>query len=628
MSASVSPAATDQSQILSFTGERYTPETEGNIYLEHMHRYLMVRDLVSGKDVLDIASGEGFGSYFMAGHAASVVGVDIDQLSVEHASARYRLPNLAFRVGSCDDIPLADNSVDVVVSYETIEHHDAHERMMLEVRRVLRPGGVIVISSPEKHAYTDVPGTRNPYHVKELYRAEFDALMRAHFRHVVLYGQRVVFGSAIFPEGHPGLSKTTDARTLEETEGVAHPLYLIAIASDAALPALPAASLFEEDVLRSEVAGVRFRKREAELEAEREQFRQASAHFEQLAAARQDVIAHLESRLARSLGRRLKKGLRRMIGGQMSSPGHAKEVEVPAALPEPIAERPLEALELAEVAAPTIDLLFPVGHFYSPIADPTDIESRRTAIFRPRDSSPGIDYRIEAQLALLEALQPYVAEIDYPIDDPLDGTSFFYANDQYPVLDADFLFAALRHFQPKNMIEVGSGFSSLITADVNRRFLDRGLHFTCIEPYPRQFLIDGVDGITDLVVSKVEDLDLTVFDRLGEGDILFIDSSHVSKIGSDVNYLFFEVLPRLRSGVIVHIHDIFLPDEYPEEWALHQNRNWNEQYVLQAFLQFNTGWEVIWSAHLMGTKYRRAVQRTFARYPQLGGGGSFWIRRR
>lgn len=198
MSASVSPAATDQSQILSFTGERYTPETEGNIYLEHMHRYLMVRDLVSGKDVLDIASGEGFGSYFMAGHAASVVGVDIDQMSVEHASARYRLPNLAFRVGSCDDIPLADNSVDVVVSYETIEHHDAHERMMLEVRRVLRPGGVIVISSPEKHAYTDVPGTRNPYHVKELYRAEFDALMRAHFRHVVLYGQRVVFGSAIF----------------------------------------------------------------------------------------------------------------------------------------------------------------------------------------------------------------------------------------------------------------------------------------------------------------------------------------------------------------------------------------------------------------------------------------------
>lgn len=115
----------------------------------------------------------------------------------------------------------------------------------------------------------------------------------------------------------------------------------------------------------------------------------------------------------------------------MSSPGHAKEVEVPAALPEPFAERPLEAVELAEVAAPTIDLLFPVGHFYSPIADPTGIESRRTAIFRPRDSSPGIDYRIEAQLALLEALQPYVAEIDYPIDDPLDGTFLHKSNNDY-----------------------------------------------------------------------------------------------------------------------------------------------------------------------------------------------------
>jgi ubiquinone/menaquinone biosynthesis C-methylase UbiE len=192
------PAGEAQSKILSFTGERYTPEIEGNIYLEHMHRYLMVRDLVTGKDVLDIASGEGFGSYTLSRFARSVVGVDIDKSSVEHALSRYKEPKLDFRSGSCSQIPLEDRSVDVVVSFETIEHHDEHERMMQEVRRVLRPGGVLIISSPEKHEYTDVPGTRNPFHVKELYRDEFQALMNAQFRNVAIYGQRVIFGSAIF----------------------------------------------------------------------------------------------------------------------------------------------------------------------------------------------------------------------------------------------------------------------------------------------------------------------------------------------------------------------------------------------------------------------------------------------
>jgi len=114
---------------------------------------------------------------------------------------------------------------------------------------------------------------------------------------------------------------------------------------------------------------------------------------------------------------------------------------------------------------------------------------------------------------------------------------------------------------------------------------------------------------------------------LQSGDILFIDSSHVAKVGSDVNYLFFEVIPRLKPGVMVHFHDVFLPDEYPKVWVIDEGRNWNEQYLLRAFLQFNTSWEVMWSAHFMGTRHRAAVQMTFPRYPALGGGGSFWIRR-
>ena len=106
---------------------------------------------------------------------------------------------------------------------------------------------------------------------------------------------------------------------------------------------------------------------------------------------------------------------------------------------------------------------------------------------------------------------------------------------------------------------------------------------------------------------------------------LFIDPLYVSKVGSDVNHLFFDVIPRLWPGVMVHIHDIFLPDESPDQWALHQNRNWNEQYVLQACMQYNSEWNVLWAAHLMGTRHTKDVRQVFSRYPDLGGGGSFWI---
>jgi hypothetical protein len=296
-----------------------------------------------------------------------------------------------------------------------------------------------------------------------------------------------------------------------------------------------------------------------------------------------------------------------------------QQVETP---PETLPEAPQVEITQAEIS-----LLFPIGHFYSPIADPVDITARADKIWNNADAMQGIDLNIPKQLELLEQLKPYPATIDYPIENNGDEKSYFYKNDQYPVLDAEFLYAALCHFKPKTVIEIGSGYSSLITADVNRRLLGNSVEFLCIEPYPRQFLIDGVEGISQLIIQKVEDVDLTFFERLNEGDILFIDSSHVSKVGSDVNFLFFEVIPRLKKGVMVHIHDIFLPDEYPKVWAIDQGRNWNEQYLLQAFLQFNSDWEVMWSAHFMATRRTARVQEVFPRFPELGGGGSFWLRR-
>lgn len=226
---------------LPWTGERYLPSVGGIIQLEHVHRYLMARLLARGKDVLDIASGEGYGSAMLAEEARSVIGVDNSEHAVLHAAATYRMGNLQYRHGACEAIPLDDCSVDLVVSFETIEHHDQHEAMMREIRRVLRPDGLLVISSPDKYEYSEVRAYQNPYHVKELYQREFEALIGKHFLHAAYLGQRVVYGSAIFQTNHGGsmLSFRRVDDRIVTNQGIACPYYLIAVASNVPLPELP-----------------------------------------------------------------------------------------------------------------------------------------------------------------------------------------------------------------------------------------------------------------------------------------------------------------------------------------------------------------------------------------------------
>jgi len=232
----------DQEQ--EWTGERYLPEIEGDIAAEHLHRYALAREIVAGKDVLDIACGEGYGSNLLRDMARSVIGVDSAESTISHATARYLRPDLKFRVGLCDDIPLENQSVDVVISFETIEHHNRHAEMLEEIKRVLRPGGVLIISSPDKHEYSDVPGSMNPFHVKELYLHEFHSLLKAQFCHIALYGQRVDHGSLIAPLESgvlaPWYSFTETAGEIRRETGVSRPLFFIAIASDGPLPSLPA----------------------------------------------------------------------------------------------------------------------------------------------------------------------------------------------------------------------------------------------------------------------------------------------------------------------------------------------------------------------------------------------------
>lgn len=184
---------------MDFTGERYIPSLAGQIKYEHLHRYALCLEFVSEKAVLDIASGEGYGSALLAKVARSVVGVDIDSECIRYAKQKYNNPKLKFLLGSCESIPLDNKSVEVVTSFETIEHHNKHEEMMLEIKRVLKPEGLLIISSPDRLNYSDKQDYSNPFHVKELYYDELVSLLGRHFNYVQIYGQRLATGSFISP---------------------------------------------------------------------------------------------------------------------------------------------------------------------------------------------------------------------------------------------------------------------------------------------------------------------------------------------------------------------------------------------------------------------------------------------
>lgn len=172
------------------TGERLEFYGYSDVTIEHLHRYAVANDFVKNKVVLDIASGEGYGSYILSKSASKVIGVDIDKEVVIEAQKKYLNDNLIFTVGSADNIPLESSSIDVVVSFETIEHHDKHDEMLMEIKRVLKHDGILIMSSPDKEYYSDKIGQLNKFHVKELYLKEFKFLINKYFEFSTYYFQK------------------------------------------------------------------------------------------------------------------------------------------------------------------------------------------------------------------------------------------------------------------------------------------------------------------------------------------------------------------------------------------------------------------------------------------------------
>ena len=263
-------------------------------------------------------------------------------------------------------------------------------------------------------------------------------------------------------------------------------------------------------------------------------------------------------------------------------------------------------------------------HFYQPIPDTQSLPQK---LWDHPSELVGIDMNDSVQLDLLRNRFPkFRGEYEQLPTKPTGQPSRFHLNnDFFDGTDALVAYCMVRHFQPRLIIEVGSGFSSLIAAEAAAK--NKSSALICIEPFPREFLRQRFPRLHSLIEKKVEDLDLDFFSQLGPGDILFIDSSHTIKIGGDVNYLFLEVLPRLKPGVIVHVHDIFLPFDYRRDWVMDEFRFWTEQYLLQAFLTFNSEFEVLMANSYLGHYHKEDLKTTFPNSPWWGG-GSFWMRRR
>lgn len=270
----------------------------------------------------------------------------------------------------------------------------------------------------------------------------------------------------------------------------------------------------------------------------------------------------------------------------------------------------------------------PPGHFYSPIPSIDNIKKEEKRIFHHiPENIPGINMNSQYQLEFLSVLANYLEEMPFS-HEKKEGVRYYFNNDFYSYCDAITLYCMIRHLKPKKIIEVGSGFSSCVILDTNEMFFNNSISCTFVEPYPERLhsLIDkDKKNNPEIIEKRLQDVKRDIFSELQENDILFIDSTHVSKIDSDVNHLFFKIYPNLNNLVYIHIHDIFYPFEYPKQW-IYEGRSWNENYLLRAFLMYNNQFEIVlfpsYLQHFYGDKFYQHMPLC-----KKNLGGNFWMRK-
>lgn len=271
---------------------------------------------------------------------------------------------------------------------------------------------------------------------------------------------------------------------------------------------------------------------------------------------------------------------------------------------------------------------YPPGHFYSPIPCQEEVISKEQAIWGAVPKSlPSIELNEKGQLSLFDVFRKYYNEMPFEHESK-QNTRYYFDNIWFTYADAIVLYSMIRHLRPKRIIEIGSGFSSAVILDTNDLFFGGEIACTFVEPNPNRLLSLLKKADLDqhsLITKRLQDVDLKLFEQLSENDILFVDSSHVSKVGSDVNRIFFDVLPVLGNKVSVHFHDVFYPFEYPKEWV-YEGRAWNESYILRAFLQYNRAFEIQFFNSFLIPSHHDLFQSHMPLCLK-DSGGSIWLRK-
>ncbi len=251
------------------------------------------------------------------------------------------------------------------------------------------------------------------------------------------------------------------------------------------------------------------------------------------------------------------------------------------------------------------------SHFYFPVPKLKSFQGKNWAACRP---CPGIDFRLEEQINRLHSdLLPYSEEWTFPELANGDAHKFHFNNGFFERIDAEIAYSFVRHRKPKRIIEIGSGNTTLVMATALRKNQAEGFkcELTSIEPYPAPFLKDGLVGLTELIEKPVQQVPVDFFKSLRKGDILFIDSSHVVSMDSDVLYEILRIVPEVAPGVLIHFHDIFTPLDYPEKFVMTNLCFWGEQYMLESFLAFNSAFKVMWSSSAMQQYHADVLQSAF-----------------
>ena len=330
------------------------------------------------------------------------------------------------------------------------------------------------------------------------------------------------------------------------------------------------------------------------------------------------IAGRLARRLAGVAGFEL---VRRPPAADPDPPGSAEPLTIPAGVTEPFS-----TAEYDVVPRGTFDIVR--RDYYSPIPDlsrlPEDVWTRRSAIGGVQlSTAQAMDY-VERELAR------HIAELDVPRDDPGAPGTFFLSNTGFESVDAELLYAMVRATGPKRVVELGSGYTTLLINLACRRNAADGVATSheAFDPYPRPHILGKeLPSPTTLTPISATDVPLEVFSGLDRGDILFVDTTHTVKLASDVNFMILDVLPLLQPGVIVHFHDIFLPWEYPRTWFEDMHWYWSEQYLLQAFLAYNRDFEIIVPAHALAREQRGRLAAVIPSVGETTSPGSMWLRR-